>query len=48
MSIQGTYQASSRGFGFFTPEGAVGREEDLFVPPRSEGGAWNGDTVTAE
>lgn len=48
MSMQGTYQASSRGFGFFTPEGAVGREQDLFVPPRSEGGAWNGDKVTAE
>ena len=48
MSIQGTYQASSRGFGFFTPEGAVGRDQDLFVPPRSDGGAWNGDVVTAE
>ena len=48
MSLKGTYQASSRGFGFFTPEGAVGRESDLFVPPRQEHGAWNGDVVTAE
>ncbi len=48
MSIQGTYQASSKGFGFFTPEGATGRESDLFVPPRAEAGAWNGDTVTVE
>lgn len=48
MSLKGTYQASSRGFGFFTPEGAVGRESDLFVPPRAEGSAWNGDVVTAE
>lgn len=48
MSIQGTYQASSRGFGFFTPEGATGREQDLFVPPRCDGGAWTGDKVTAE
>ena len=48
MSIQGTYQASSKGFGFFTPEGAVGRDQDLFEPPRCDGGAWNGDKVTAE
>lgn len=48
MSIQGTYQASGRGFGFFTPEGAVGREADLFIPPRDEGSAWSGDTVIVE
>ena len=47
MNVQGTYQATARGFGFFTPEGAVGREADLFVPPRCDGGAWTGDKVTA-
>ena len=47
MNVQGTYQATARGFGFFTPEGAVGREADLFVPPRCDGGAWTGDRVTA-
>ena len=47
MSLQGIYQASSKGFGFFTPEGAEGRESDLFVPPRCDGGAWNGDKVSA-
>ena len=48
MSLQGIYQASSRGFGFFTPDGATDRSQDLFVPPRSEGSAWNGDRVEAE
>jgi len=48
MNLQGTYQATARGFGFFTPEGAVGRESDLFVPPRCDGGAWTGDKVTAQ
>ena len=48
MNLQGTYQATARGFGFFTPEGAVGRESDLFVPPRCDGGAWTGDKVTAK
>ena len=47
MNLQGTYQATARGFGFFTPEEAVGREADLFVPPRCDGGAWTGDRVTA-
>ena len=47
MSLQGIYQASSKGFGFFTPEGTEGRESDLFVPPRCDGGAWNGDKVSA-
>ena len=37
MSLQGIYQASSKGFGFFTPEGAEGRESDLFVPPCCDG-----------
>lgn len=43
--IEGVYQASGRGFGFVTPDGAEGREEDLFIPPRREGGAWHGDRV---
>lgn len=43
--VTGVYQATSRGFGFVTPEGATGREQDYFIPPRAEGGAWNGDKV---
>ena len=43
--ITGLYQAAGRGFGFVTPEGAAGREEDYFIPPRAEHGAWHGDTV---
>lgn len=45
QTITGVYQAAGKGFGFVTPEGATGREEDLFIPPRAENGAWNGDTV---
>ena len=48
MKIEGIYQATARGFGFLTPDGAVGRASDLFVPPRAEGGAWTGDRVSAE
>ena len=43
--IAGTYQATSRGFGFVTPEDGKGREDDWFIPPRSDGGAWHGDKV---
>ena len=43
----GRYQGSGRGFGFFIPEGAQSRNEDCFVPPRQEGGAWDGDRVEA-
>ena len=46
ITITGVYQAAGRGFGFVTPEGAQGREEDYFIPPRAENGAWNGDTVS--
>ncbi len=45
-TVTGVYQAASRGFGFVTPEGSAGREADFFIPPRAEGGAWNGDKVT--
>lgn len=43
--LAGIYQAAGRDFGFITPDGAVGREEDLFVPPGHEGSAWHGDLV---
>ena len=41
--LTGIYQASGRGFGFLIPE----EGEDCFIPPRANGGAWNGDKVTA-
>ena len=47
MELNGTYQATGKGFGFLIPEDGKGREDDWFVPPRSEGGAWNGDRVLA-
>ncbi len=43
QEVTGIYQASGKGFGFLIPE----EGEDCFVPPRANGGAWNGDRVTA-
>lgn len=38
----GIYRATANAYGFVSPgEGG----EDLFVPPRQEGGAWDGDRV---
>lgn len=45
-TITGIYHAAGRDFGFVTPEGAEGRDQDYFIPPRLENGAWHGDTVT--
>ena len=40
----GTYQGTGRGYGFFLPgDGGA----DWFVPPHRDGGAWDGDVVTA-
>lgn len=47
MILEGRYQGSGRGFGFFIPEGAQSGREDCFVPPHQEGGAWDGDRVEA-
>ena len=43
QELTGIYQASGRGFGFLIPE----EGEDCFIPPRADGGAWNGDKVAA-
>ena len=43
QELTGIYQASGRGFGFLIPE----EGEDCFIPPRADGGAWNGDKVVA-
>ena len=45
--IRGRFQATSRGFGFLTPEGLESKESDYFIPPKETGGAWDGDTVEA-
>ena len=45
--LTGVYLATERGFGFFRPDGAEGRQEDWFVPPRAQGSAWDGDKVIA-
>lgn len=46
--VAGTYWDSGRGFGFLTPDGSTGREDDLFLPPHCAGRAWHGDRVLAE
>lgn len=43
--MTGTYRATAGAYGFFIPQEGGG---DYFVPPRQNGGAWDGDTVTAE
>jgi ribonuclease R len=43
--LQGTYVGHTRGFGFLVLEGGG---SDLFVPPKQEGAAIDGDTVLAE
>lgn len=40
--VKGIYTGNARGFGFVTAEGF---EKDLFIPPDSTGGAFDGDTV---
>ncbi|MCI8478853.1 MAG: ribonuclease R [Oscillospiraceae bacterium] len=47
-AILGVYQATSRGYGFLIPDGGAGREDDYFIPPHCEAGAWHGDRVTAQ
>ncbi|NCB62776.1 MAG: ribonuclease R [Clostridia bacterium] len=46
LKLYGTYQASSKGFGFLMIEDGEG--PDWFIPPHCDGGAWNGDKVYAE
>lgn len=47
-AIQGVYHATGKRFGFVTPDGAEGRSQDYFIPPRAEKGAWNGDRVSIQ
>ncbi len=41
--LSGVYHAASGPYGFVTAEEGGG---DVFIPPRKEGGAWDGDTVS--
>ena len=43
--LRGVYQGTGRGFGFLIPDGGQSRSDDCFIPPRREGGAWDGDRV---
>lgn len=43
--LTGRYQGTGRGFGFLIPDEGQVRSDDCFVPPRREGGAWDGDRV---
>jgi len=47
-TMQGKYQGSGKGFGFFIPDGGAARENDYFVPPHCGGGAWDSDRVEVE
>ncbi len=47
-AIAGTFQGTSRGFGFLVPEDGKSRQDDWFIPPGATGGAWHGDGVLAE
>ncbi|MDY3917742.1 MAG: ribonuclease R, partial [Candidatus Limivivens sp.] len=42
VTLTGTFVGNARGFGFVEVEG---REEDIFIPEESTGGAFQGDTV---
>ncbi len=44
VEITGRYQSSGKGYGFLIREDGG---EDLFLPPRAEGGAWHNDLVAA-
>lgn len=41
MELTGIYRATAHRYGFFTPEEGA----DIFVPPRMNGDAWDGDRV---
>ncbi len=43
--VRGTFRASAKGFGFVTPEGAVTKDRDIFIPRDNTLDAIEGDTV---
>ncbi|EUJ28472.1 ribonuclease R [Listeria floridensis FSL S10-1187] len=45
-TIEGTFRAHERGFGFVLPDNK--ELDDIFIPPNEVGDAMNGDTVLAE
>lgn len=45
--IRGTFRASARGFGFVTPENALTKEKDVFIPRDHTLDAIEGDVVLA-
>jgi ribonuclease R len=44
MELTGTYRATTRKYGFISPQDGDG-QADYFVPPRMEQDAWDGDAV---
>ena len=43
---EGVFSGTSRGFGFVLPDGAEGRDADIFIPAGKTGGALDGDRVS--
>ena len=46
--VTGRFQGSGKGFGFCIPDEGRDRGDDCFIPPRKDGGAWDGDRVEVE
>ncbi len=46
--VAGKLDLHRDGYGFVRPDGAQGREQDIFIPPMALGGAMQGDRVWVE
>ncbi len=43
--LAGTFLSTKHRFSFVTPENPENGKDDVFIPPRADGGAWQGDRV---